>query len=81
MEPLSPVAVIVKLPAPAVAAAEKMTGALDPAATLNGFEGFAATPAGKPESVIWTVPVNPLRGFTETLTAGLVAPCCTLMEF
>lgn len=81
MEPLAPVAVMVKLPVPAVEAAEKMTGALDPAATVNGVEGFAATPVGRPESVIWTVPVNPLRGFTEMLTAGLVAPCCTLMEF
>lgn len=81
MEPLTPVAVTVKLPVPALEAAEKSTGALAPAATPKEPAGFETIPAGKPESETWTVPEKPFRAPTDTLTAELVAPCCTLTEF
>lgn len=81
MEPLTPVAVTVKLPVPALEAAEKSTGALAPAATPKEPAGFETIPAGKPESETWTVPEKPFRAPTGTLTAELVAPCCTLTEF
>jgi hypothetical protein len=47
---------------------------------FKGPAGFEVTPVGRPLSVTWTLPVNPLMGVTETLTAELVAPCCTEME-
>jgi hypothetical protein len=80
-DPLVPDATIAAFPVEALASAEKRTDVLDPAATLKGLDGLETTPAGKPARVTWTVPLKPLVGLTERLTAGLVAPCWTLMEF
>lgn len=76
-----PSAIIVEFPVEAFAAAEKRRSALDPAATLKGLGGLETTSAGRPVSVTWTVPVKPLSGLMNSLTAGLVAPCWTLTEF
>jgi len=72
---------IVKLPAAALAEAPKMIGALAPAATLKGLDGFEVTPAGSELRVTWTEPEKPLSGFTETFTAELVAPWAMEIEF
>src|SRR5580700_10137035 len=71
----------VEVPIEALAAAENRIGVFEPAATLNGLEGFETTPAGKPVKVTWTEPVKPLSGLTDRLTEELVAPCWTLREF
>jgi hypothetical protein len=76
-----PEAVIVKFPVLVLGAAEKRTGALEPAAILKGLAGLEMTPDGKPVQVTWTVPVKPLSGSTDKLTAGAVAPCWTATEF
>ena len=57
------------------------TEVLAPAATLKGLEGLEVTPTGRALSDTWTEPVNPFTGFTETLTAGLVASCMIEIEF
>jgi hypothetical protein len=72
---------IVKFPVATFEAAENRMGVLEPAATLNGLDGLATTFAGKPARVIWTLPVKPLSGLTETPTAELMAPCWTFTEF
>jgi hypothetical protein len=54
---------------------------LAPAATLKGLAGLEVTPAGSPFSATWTEPLKPFTGFTETSTAGLVAPCWMEIEF
>lgn len=76
-----PVAIIVEFPIEALMAAENKTGVLDPAETLNGLMKFEMTPVGKSVRVIWTEPVKPLRGLTDKVIAGLVAPCWRLTEF
>lgn len=70
-----PVATIAEFPVAVFGAADKSTGMLEPAATLNGLKGFEMTPAGKPLRVTWTEPVKPLSGFTDNVIAELVAPC------
>src|ERR1700676_817872 len=73
--PLLPCAITVKLPVAAVEEAPKITGVpAAPAAMLKGLAGFEVTPAGTPERLTCTVPINPFSGFTETVTAELVAP-------
>jgi hypothetical protein len=42
---------MVKFPVLALGAAEKRTGALEPAAMLKGLAGLAITPEGKPVNV------------------------------
>ena len=80
-EPLVPSAIIVEFPVEALDAAENRMGVLEPVTILNGLGGLETTPAGRPVRVTWTVPVKPLSGLTDKLTAGLVAPCWTLTEF
>ena len=70
-----------KFPVAALDEAPKTTDALAPAATLNGLVGFEITPAGSPLKITCTLPVNPLFGLTETLTAELAPPCETETEF
>ena len=77
---MTPCAEIVKLPVAAFAATPKTTETLAPAAMLNGLAGFDVTPAGRALSVTCTLPVKPLMGVTEKLTAELAAPCCTVIE-
>jgi hypothetical protein len=77
--PLVPWAVIVNVPVAAFAAAPNTTDVLEPADTLNGLEGFEVTPPGSPPSVTCTVPLNPFRGLTDTLTGELVVPWVTLI--
>jgi hypothetical protein len=79
-EPLLPVAIIVEFPVGAFTAAENRSGALEPADTVKGLTGFEMTPAGKPARVTRTEPVKPLRGLTDNIIAGLVAPCWRLTE-
>jgi hypothetical protein len=74
-------AIIVEFPVGAFGAAEKRTGALEPAATLNGLSGFEVTPTGNPETVTCTEPAKPLSGLTESITAELVDPWWRLTEF
>lgn len=74
-DPLVPCAEIVKFPVVALDEAPKTTDVLASATMLNGLAGFEATPAGSPLRETCTFPVNPLLGFTETLTAELVPPC------
>lgn len=57
-------AATVKLPVPALADAEKMTGVFELAATAKGLAGLEVTPEGKPLSVICTMPEKPLTGVT-----------------
>ncbi len=78
--PLVPCAEIVKFPVRAFTAAPKTTEVLEPTATLKGLAGFEVTPEGSALKVTCTLPVNPLTGFTETLRAELVPPCCTETE-
>src|SRR5277367_1917297 len=80
-EPLVPSTVSVEFPVAVLMAAENRIGALEPAVTLKGLTGFDTTPAGKPLSVTWTVPVKPLSGSAESVTDVLVAPCWTVTEF
>jgi hypothetical protein len=80
-EPLVPEAMMVKFPVLALGAAEKRTGALEPAAMLKGLAGLEMTPEGKPVNVTWTVPVKPLSGSMDKLTGGPVAACWTATEF
>lgn len=79
-DPLTPVAIVVKVPVAAVAAAENNTEVLAPALTLNGLRGLEMTPAGKSVRVIWTVPLKPLSELTDKMTGELVAPCSTFIE-
>src|SRR6266851_5353431 len=78
--PLVPWAETVKFPVAAFGAAPKTTEMLEPATTLKGLAGLEMTPVGRPVSVTCTLPVNPLTGFTETLSAELVLPCGTETE-
>jgi hypothetical protein len=71
---------MVKLTVATLDPAPKTTEALMPAATLKGLTGLEVTPEGSALSVTRTAPVNPLTGFTETVKAELVAPCCTETE-
>lgn len=54
-----PLAVTVKLPPGLVAGMERTRVWLLPAGTVNGEAGDVATPAGNPERVTVTGPVNP----------------------
>ena len=72
---------IVKFPSAALVEAPIITEVLAPAATLKGLAGLDVTPAGSAMSDTCTEPVKPFVGLTETLTAGLVAPCVTEIEF
>ena len=72
---------MVKFPVAVLAAAEKRTGVLEPAAMLNGLAGFETTPEGKPANVTWTVPVKPLSAPMNKLTGGPVAACWTETAF
>ena len=74
-------ATIAEFPVAVFGAAEKRTGVLEPAAMLKGLTGLEITPAGKPVRVTWIVPVKPLSGLTDNITAGLVAPCWRFREF
>ncbi len=61
---------MVKFPVPTLGAAEKRTGALEPAAMLKGLDGLEMTPEGKPVNVTWTVPVKPLSGVNGQVDWG-----------
>ncbi len=58
-----------------------MMSVLAPEATLNGLEGFEVTAAGSALNATRTAPEKPFTGFTETVTAELVAPCEMEIEF
>ena len=76
-----PCTAIEKFPVAAVAEAPRTTEVLAFAVTLKGLAGLDVTPAGRAPSTTWTDPLKPLMGFTVTLTAGLVAPSVTEIEF
>jgi hypothetical protein len=44
----------------------------------NGLDGLLVTPAGTPDSVTCTVPENPFKPVTLTLTGALELPCAML---
>jgi hypothetical protein len=51
-----------------------------PAATENTALGFDVTPAGTPDRVTCTLPVNPFCEVIEIATGALVVPCATLSD-
>jgi hypothetical protein len=53
---------------------DMVTAWLMPAATLNGDDGEVLVPAGNPESVIVTEPVNPLSPVIDTVKAEVEPP-------
>src|SRR5579859_3287918 len=79
-EPLTPCAVIEKLPVGAVALAPTTNGTLAPTGMLNEPAGFVATPEGRPLSVSCTALLKPFCPATETVMTELVA-CESEREF
>ena len=69
MEPLVPVTVMVVLPTAAVDEATNWNeeSCIAPVGERSGtLPGSVVTPAGSPDSVRWTVPLNPFTVFAVT---------------
>ena len=79
-EPLVACAEMLNCPVAALGAAPTITETGCPVLTEKGLVGLLVAPAGIPESVTCTLPVNPFAPFTLTLTGELELPCAIVTE-
>jgi hypothetical protein len=74
-DPLVACADISNWPVTALAEAPTITETGCPVPTEKGLAGLLVTPAGIPVSITCTLPENPFKPLTLTLTGALELPC------
>ena len=79
-EPLVAVKVSVALPVGVESDVATVNDCGDSELTLRVPAGLATPPGGRPETVTDTLPLNPLEGVTEIVTAAVVPPAAVVTD-